>query len=273
MTKVIPSQMPPPRPQTLLQPVGDLSPMGLLWLSMGAAPAYQAFAGAAETLAGLLILWRRTATLGALLAAGVMANVVMLNLCYDVPVKLFSSHLLLIALLLVAPELPRLWRAVTGKAVAAAPSAAPERPWLRRAETALVAGCALLVAGRLGPEIVRAWRDTAARQAAPLSGVWDVEGSPRFKRANLSPGAKAARLIAADGTAEPFTLEMEASGRWFTLTSKVLPTPPRTFLPTAAGVFESDWPEGTVRLKKIDTSQMRLLTRGFHFISEAPFNR
>lgn len=38
----------------------------------------------------------------------VMANVFMLNLCYDVPVKLFSFQLLLLAIVVAAPDVPRL---------------------------------------------------------------------------------------------------------------------------------------------------------------------
>jgi hypothetical protein len=64
-----------------------------------------------EVLAGVLLVWRRTATLGALIAAGVMANVVMLNFCYDVPVKLMSSHLLVCALLIAYSDGVRLLNA------------------------------------------------------------------------------------------------------------------------------------------------------------------
>ena len=38
----------------------------------------------------------------------VMANVFMLNLCYDVPFKLFSFQLQLLAIVVAAPDVPRL---------------------------------------------------------------------------------------------------------------------------------------------------------------------
>ena len=38
--------------------------MGLLWTFMGHSPAYSAFTGAAEALAGALLLFRRTTLLG-----------------------------------------------------------------------------------------------------------------------------------------------------------------------------------------------------------------
>ena len=106
--KVIPEQFGTPFPSTLLQPIGDSSPMGLLWTFMGASIPYVIFTGAAEMLGGLLLAARRTTLLGALVCIGVLSNVVMLNLSYDVPVKVHSFHLLLMAVFLVAPDLRRL---------------------------------------------------------------------------------------------------------------------------------------------------------------------
>ncbi len=87
---------------------GDSSPMGLLWTFMAASPAYTFFAGLGEVIGGLLLVFRRTATLGALVVFGVMLNVMMLNFCYDVPVKQYSFHLLVMALIVILPDLPRL---------------------------------------------------------------------------------------------------------------------------------------------------------------------
>lgn len=50
----------------------------------------------------------RTATLGALLCLADTIQVFTLNITYDVPVKLFSFHLILFALLVLAPERTRL---------------------------------------------------------------------------------------------------------------------------------------------------------------------
>jgi hypothetical protein len=59
-------------------------------------------------IAGLLLLFRRTTTLGALLVVAIMTNIFMLNVSYDVPVKIGSAHILLLALVLLAPDLRRL---------------------------------------------------------------------------------------------------------------------------------------------------------------------
>jgi hypothetical protein len=62
-----------------------------------------------ETAAGVLLLYRRTVTLGLFVAAGAFANVVMINMSYDVPVKLFASHLLLSCIFLLAWDAKRLF--------------------------------------------------------------------------------------------------------------------------------------------------------------------
>lgn len=67
---------------------GNGSPMGLLWNFMGYSQGYTMFTGFLEFIGGVLLLSRRTQTIGALTTFGVMLNVFMLNMCYDVPVKL-----------------------------------------------------------------------------------------------------------------------------------------------------------------------------------------
>jgi hypothetical protein len=106
--KVFMVQFEPPGYGRLIQPLGEFSPMAFLWIFMGYSPMYTSFTGAAEVLGGALLFFRRTTTLGALIVAGVMANVVMLNVCYDVCVKLGSLHILLLALVLLAPDARRL---------------------------------------------------------------------------------------------------------------------------------------------------------------------
>ena len=86
--------------------------MGVLWSFMGASLAYTIFAGATEVTGGLLLVFRRTASPGALVSFAVLANIVALNFCYDVPVKLYSVNLLLMAAFLAAPDATRLANAL-----------------------------------------------------------------------------------------------------------------------------------------------------------------
>jgi hypothetical protein len=107
--KVLALQMYFPNLHQLATPLGDLLPMRLSWLFIGYSKSYQVFSGVMEVFVGLLLLNRRTATLGAFLSVGVFANVMMLNLSYDIPVKIFSMHLTFISMFLLANEASRLF--------------------------------------------------------------------------------------------------------------------------------------------------------------------
>ena len=101
-------QMVFPSLSQLATPLGDLLPMRFSWLFIGYSDQYQFFSGAMETIAGLLLLYRRTITAGLFAATGAFVNVVMINLAYDVPVKLYASHLLFSCLFLLALDSKRL---------------------------------------------------------------------------------------------------------------------------------------------------------------------
>ncbi|HUH25241.1 MAG TPA: hypothetical protein VLY87_01315, partial [Flavobacterium sp.] len=90
-----------PSLERLDQKIGDSSPMGLLWTFMGYSKTYSIFGGLCQVSAGFLLFFRRTSAIGSFLALIVMANIVVLNFSYDVPVKLFSTHLVLISLLIL----------------------------------------------------------------------------------------------------------------------------------------------------------------------------
>src|SRR4051812_23085838 len=64
--KVIPQQMPILALTRLVEPFGNFSPMGVLWYSVGASPAYEIATGCAEVLGGLLLFLPRTTIVGAL---------------------------------------------------------------------------------------------------------------------------------------------------------------------------------------------------------------
>lgn len=106
--KIFAMQMYFPSVHQLATPLGDLLPMRFSWLFIGYSTKYQVFSGVMETIAGLLLLYRRTATLGILFATAVFINVMMLNLSYDIPVKIFSMELTLTCLFLLANEANRI---------------------------------------------------------------------------------------------------------------------------------------------------------------------
>ncbi len=100
-------QMPFPNLSQLATPLGDYLPMRLSWMFIGYSSSYQFFSGAIEVLAAVLLLFRKTGTLGAIVATGVFLNVMMLNLSYDIPVKINSISLIVMCLYLLVQETPR----------------------------------------------------------------------------------------------------------------------------------------------------------------------
>lgn len=107
--KIFALQMPFPNMSQLATPLGDYLPMRLSWMFIGYSTPYQVFSGVMETIAGLLLLNRRSVTLGVIMGAGVFANVAMMNLAYDIPVKIFSLHLFLYCLFLIAYDYKRIF--------------------------------------------------------------------------------------------------------------------------------------------------------------------
>lgn len=103
LSKVIQLQFPEPNFYRLLQPYGESSPMGLAWTFLGFSKGYNMFMGIAEVLAGLL-LFRRTLTLGAIITLMTTMNVMAVNYFFDVPVKILSTHLVVMTLFLLAKD-------------------------------------------------------------------------------------------------------------------------------------------------------------------------
>ncbi len=72
VAKIIKTQFPFPGVDTLLEPYGEASPMGLLWTFMGFSTGYNIFVGLSEAGGGVLLFYRRTTTLGALILVPAM---------------------------------------------------------------------------------------------------------------------------------------------------------------------------------------------------------
>ena len=110
MIKIFLLQMPYPKLSYFYTPFGDFSPMDLVWTFIGYSSVYQFIGGFLECLAGILIFFRRTLVLGLLIMIGVMGNVVLFNYLYGVPVKLFSSTLVIMGLFLLLEYIPMMVR-------------------------------------------------------------------------------------------------------------------------------------------------------------------
>ena len=118
--KVFPSQFQAITASRLTMAVGDQSPMLLAWNFMGYSTTMMKLNGWVEVLAGLLLLFRKTTTLGAILSTAVFSFVVAMDFCFNVPVRLLASHLLIMSLFLVLSDSQRLLNVfVLNKPVAA----------------------------------------------------------------------------------------------------------------------------------------------------------
>ncbi len=105
--KIIQLQFPYPSLTRMLEPLGNFSPMGLAWTYLGYSKGFNLFMGIMEISGGLLLIPRKTSTLGAFITMGVMMHVAVMNFMYDIPVKIFSVHLALMALFIFSTDLKR----------------------------------------------------------------------------------------------------------------------------------------------------------------------
>lgn len=290
--KILKSQFPALDAAELIEPLGSMSPMALLWRFMGFSTPYTVFGGFAEALPGILLLFRRTATLGALLGMGVLANVVLLNFSFDVPVKIYSFHLFVWAAIVASFDVRRLADFfLLNRPVAPAALRAPFRS--KRIERARLAA-KIIVIGSMSYEIGKqawsgyhTWGDGKpvsldeglfAVDAFERDGAPTPEGTEDAPWAYVELGwgyfsaydANAKRIhgwkVADDAAKHTFTLTPK-SGEPFTL-SYVRPA-------TATLVVEGviDGHKVAVHATRKDASSFPLMSRGFHWISEYPYNR
>jgi hypothetical protein len=176
--KVFPVQMPPLSLAVLNEPMGQSTPLTLLWSLIGLHPLYESICGVAEVTGGVLILFRRTALAGALLSVFVLVNILLYNLFFDVPVKLFAANLLFALLFIILPDVRPLydffWRHQL---------AAPVGIWIppveRRGFRIATQNIELFfVVGLLITQFASSalfWRTRqAVKQPSPLIGLWQI---------------------------------------------------------------------------------------------------
>lgn len=293
--KLIKTQFPFPPLTHLTRPLGEASPMGLAWDFMGYSVGYNWFTGGLEVLGGLLLLFRRTTVLGALVVVGVMSNVVAMNFCFDIPVKLYSTHLLLLAVFLLLPDARRLTRFfLLNQPVEASRTGGRLLPkWKPSVEYGLKA---ILVACILFSTIStpwQAWTQRSGPQARPpLYGLYTVEyfarndsvqppsstDTRRWKRIVLSEWGRA-RIDRMDDSAQACTYQTDTSAHTLRLLPRADSLPQTTWqyalLHDAALELRGNMEGDTIvmRLKRFDETAFPLISRGFHWINETPLNR
>jgi len=292
--KVIQTQFPYPSLDRLVEPFGEFSPMGVVWSWMGISYAYNLFAGLAEMLSGFLLFFRRTVMLGALLAIAVLSNVVIINFAFDVPVKLFSSHLLLLAIFLAAPHARRLVDACVMNRGMTAADLGPAFQTRRMRIAGAVTKTLFVLTGVLAP----LWTSRSfARQIAerpPLYGIWEVDSFVRGHEALPAlvgdsvrwrhivfgyPGAVSVRLL--NDTTRGYRVTADTVKHTLVLSSR---RDSSFKLPLAYarggrrndslrldGIVNGD--SLHVSLHRLDETRFLLVSRGYHWINEFPLNR
>ncbi len=293
--KAVPLQMPFPRLFTLVEPYGNFSPMGVLWASIGASPAYEIFAGCAEMLGGILLIVPRTTMLGALICLADMTQVFMLNMTYDVPVKLFSFHLILLSLFLLAPDIKRLIDMFFLNRPVQPSTQFPLFATPRANRMALIVqivfGVFLMGMNAYGSRSLWYQYGGGSPKSA-LYGIWNVEqltidGQPR--PALMSDHERWRRVIFDVPTRTAFQKMDESLARFgvaidtkensLKLTKNDDKDWKASFSYTRSASDrlvldgEIDGHKERMELQLVDRSKFLLLSRGFHWIQEYPFNR
>lgn len=295
LVKVFEGQFLFPGLSRLVQPLGEVSPMGLLWTFMGYSKPYTLFGGLGEVTGGLLLLSRRTTTLGALITAAVMSNVVMINFSYDVPVKLHASHLLLIALVLIALDARRLLNLFVRNRPVPAADLSPQLTGRRARTAGLLAQAVVVLAAvwlpvEMGMKLEMRFGPRPPR--CSLCGIWDVESfvvdgdvrpplttdSERWHLVVAElPGRVDVRMM--DGELRRYLFRADESAE----TVAVAPWEDRQARST--WMYRRPAPETlvlegellghaySIEMTKRDLNDSLLVSRGFHWVNEFPFNR
>jgi hypothetical protein len=277
--------------QRLSQTYGQSSPMGLLWTFMGYSSAYNVFTGMAEVLGGFLVILNRTRVLGALITIAVMSNVVMLNFTYDVPVKIFSSHLLIMAFVILIPDVKRLVGFfITNRSVPA--SHTPPLLTSQRGKKILLWSEIVFVVYTCIVTITANVRVSQQRPVAMKSNIptYDVKSHIINTDTLNNPGNETrcwktiafntegkAGIKYADGASLDWNFKADSAARQVTLKS---PDGATTYKLNYAMVDDQIVWKGTYNndsvtflLTKGEGQDYPLLSRGFHWIDEYPFNR
>jgi hypothetical protein len=208
-------------------------------------------------------------------------NIVMLNFCYDVPVKLYSAHLLLMSLFLLLPDLGALCDLLVRHRPAELSGVwlPPwERTWLRVASIGLqvLVICGVLYSTFWGS--LQFARERAREKPSPIAGAWEVGliTSPapdqstwqQFLFENQNAFIRRARR-------PPLFFRTQYGDQ----SSEVKLSNPQTKFQLQFGYRRNG--KDTLVLSQASGSVIELhrakpfllTTRGFHWISEYPYNR
>ena len=285
-----------PMLQRYIDTFGQTSPMGLLWAMMGTSRAYSFFGGVGEMAGGLLLLVPDFTALGALVTAGVMTNVLMLNFCYDVPRKIYCLHLIAFCIFLLLPDLRRLadfflFRRRT--------QLSPTPPLFQDkyfnysvAALQVIIGIAALII--CGQQAARDAAKEAVKIQGPLRGIWAVDefstdGATRLPLITDTtrwqdivfdaPDQATVRFM--DGSLKEYYMQWDPANHTITLWDTAHPHWKSVLNYTLEGdkltldgnLGSSPATAKTTRVDLSDPVKFLLINRGVHWVTDYPHNR
>ena len=295
LIKVIKSQFPFPY-SSLNETYGNSSPMRLMWSFMGYSPVYNIIMGVVEILAGLFLLLKRTRLLGALFTIGIMSNVVLLNFCYDVPVKLYALHVFLMAVFIALPYGKQLAAFFFTKSPAEIPvtwvrfaNARTNRVWFALKMAVFATIIYSLVDNSWQKYIVRG---DGSFLRTPLFGLYNVQtfvkngdtlpplitDTVRWRMLNITaPKHATVRMMNDDMNQYHFTTDtLTKLMRFYRVANKRQTATFDYSVRDSGTLIISGMLHGdsiAMILQKQDVNKLELLKRKFHWVNEAPYNK
>jgi uncharacterized protein (DUF983 family) len=294
--KIIKLQFPGPSPDRLLQPFGNASPMGLAWTYMGYSTGFNYFTGMAELSCGLLLFFRKTATLGAIVGLVVAGNIMAINYSFDVPVKLLSTMLVVMCLYLLSKDAIRLINFFFLNKAAQPANLGPHTFKKRWKNITLTTVKYILVIYTVGMnfygdvQAMSQYGDKAKRP--PLYGIYNVQSfvrnndsipplktdTTRWDKMSISYSGSARLVMMNDSTKRysfvidtvKHTIIMNTYADTVNKAYYTYSQPAKDML-LLKGKFKKD--SLNISLKKYDLNKFLLLRRGFHWVNEYPLNR
>ncbi len=285
--KLYGSQFTEPNLLRLHETYGHSSPMRLMWTFMGASKGYTVFAGVCETIPGILLLFRRTRTLGALVSFAVMVNVFALNVFYDVPVKLFSFQLVLISGFLVLPELGRLIKFFllneSTPPSQQKPFSSNKKVYWGIKAVQLLLICAFVVSMHGS---IQQGEQTYGRSRVkpPLYGIYEVTSFVR--NGDTIPALTSlperwqkmiidypdyTNLIYTNGKRKTISSSIDTTAQTITIQDQSFSYQTSGDVMSLEGMYGSDTLK--IKLQPYDLGRFGLLNRGFNWVNEQPYNR
>ena len=281
--------------ERLFQTYGHSSPMRLMWTFMGASKTYTVFAGMSEVIAGGLLIFRHTRVLGGLVAFGVMFNIFLMNMSYDIPVKLFSFQLMAMGLFIALMDYRRLLNLfVLNKD--RLPATIHQPIFMTRRKRLILIGVQTLLMGYViysnvswGMESRKKYGDLKPKPA--LYGIYNVDkfmqngqevpplvtDTTRWNRLLINYVGRASIMMMDDRyqryrvKTDTVKKEMTFSTRKDTVNKYILKYEQIGKDLKLSGVLKKDTLD--ITLKHYPLKKFSLINRGFNWVNPVPYNR